>query len=372
MGLTDEMKNTLTSVGGGILNTAIGGLFSMYNQHKQREENQKDREFNAAEAQKQRDFEEQMYRQYESPMAQVNQRKNAGLNALDGVSSQSVGSGSTASANSSPLPNAQLSTQWMAELPMMAQQLRSAKLQNENQMTQNQIAVQELSIKTQEAIKSALEAGQYEEALRLQREELRASADYKHASAKKLNQEAERLLMENDNYRNFKETGGNEFQDISRLRQTEADLNESIKSLNSVKEDTEKQEQLTLASQAYKNYAEASLANLEAELAKKDLSTYDQRFLWEKEMYNLKAQAMRIARQKDNNELELQRLEIAYTEAMNSLDVDEDGNITGWAKFKDFMKACGSAVGLGVGAFMGTNVKGLFTKRTPIGFHNYK
>ena len=368
MPLTEELKNTLTSAGGGILSSVVGGLVSMHNQAKQAQENQKDREFNAAEAQKQRDFEEQMYRQYESPMAQVNQRKNAGLNALDGVGSQSVGSGSTASANSSPLPHAQISTEWMAELPMMAQQLRSAKLQNENQKTQNQIAVQELAIKTEEAIQMAIESGQYDEALRLKREELRASAEYKNASAKKLNQEAERLLMENDNYRNFKETGGNEFQDLSRLRQTEADLNESIKSLNSVKEDTEKQQQLTLASQAYKNYAEASLAYLEAELAKKDLSTYDQRYLWEKELHNLKAQAMRIAKQRDQNDIKIQELQIAYEKAMQQLDIDEDGNPTTWAYIKDFMNACGGAVGIALGAFLGTNFKGMFAKKRPIGF----
>ena len=209
MGLTESMKNTLTTAGGGLLNSVVQGAFSIYNQKQQAKENQKDRDFNSLEAQKQREFEEHMYQQYESPMAQVNQRKSAGLNALDGVGSQSVGSGSTASANSSPLPHAQLSTEWMAELPMMVQQMKSVKLDNENKKTQNQIAVQELAIKTEEAIQKAIESGQYEEALRLKREELRASAEYKNASAKKLNQEADRLLMENDNYRNFKETGGN-------------------------------------------------------------------------------------------------------------------------------------------------------------------
>ena len=195
-----------------------------------------------------------------------------------------------------------------------------------------------------------------------------ASAEYKNASASKLDAEAERQLKENESYREFVDTGGNEFQDLSRLRQSEADLNESIKSLNSVKQDTEKQQQLTLASQAYKNYVEASLANLNAELAKKDLSTYDQRYLWEKELHNLKAQAMRIAKQKDQNDIKIQELNIAYEKAMQYLDIDDDGSPTTWAYIKDFMNACGGAVGLGVGAFMGTNVKGIFKKTPKIGY----
>lgn len=199
----------------GLFSSIIDGVFSLGNRTAQQMENQIDRNYNTAQAQIQRDFQERVYQQYESPMAQVNQRKAAGLNALEGVSSQSVGSGSTASASSSPLPQVQISSAWMDQIPMMIQQMKGIKLDNTFKEIQNDIALQEYITKQSDAIKAAIEADDYETAYQLQQDAVRADKDFKNASTEKIKAETQRRLMENDNYRKFKESGGNEFQDES-------------------------------------------------------------------------------------------------------------------------------------------------------------
>lgn len=93
-------------VGGalGIASSLIGGLFGKHNTNKTNEMNykimQEQNKFNAAEAQKLRDWQEMMYRMYGTSSAKANDMRAAGLNALlgDVSASGNVGSGASATA----------------------------------------------------------------------------------------------------------------------------------------------------------------------------------------------------------------------------------------------------------------------------------
>ena len=97
-------------VGGalGIAGSLIGGLFGKHNTNKTNAMNykimQEQNTFNAAEAQKLRDWQEMMYRMYGTSSAKANDMRAAGLNALlgDVSASGSVGSGASATAAESP------------------------------------------------------------------------------------------------------------------------------------------------------------------------------------------------------------------------------------------------------------------------------
>ena len=93
-------------VGGalGLAGSLIGGLFGKSNTNKTNEMNyrimQEQNRFNSEEAQKNRDWQELMYRMYGTSSAKANDMRAAGLNALlgDVSASGNVGSGATASA----------------------------------------------------------------------------------------------------------------------------------------------------------------------------------------------------------------------------------------------------------------------------------
>lgn len=93
-------------VGGalGVASSLIGGLFGKHNTDKTNEWNykimQEQNKFNAAEAQKLRDWQEMMYRMYGTSSAKANDMRAAGLNALlgDVSASGNVGSGAAATA----------------------------------------------------------------------------------------------------------------------------------------------------------------------------------------------------------------------------------------------------------------------------------
>lgn len=93
-------------VGGalGVASSLLGGLFGKKNTDKTNANNykimQEQNKFNAAEAQKLRDWQEMMYRMYGTSSAKANDMRAAGLNALlgDVSASGNVGSGASASA----------------------------------------------------------------------------------------------------------------------------------------------------------------------------------------------------------------------------------------------------------------------------------
>jgi hypothetical protein len=93
-------------VGGalGIASSLVGGLFGKHNTDKTNAMNykimQEQNKFNAAEAQKLRDWQEMMYRMFGTSSAKANDMRAAGLNALlgDVSASGNVGSGAAATA----------------------------------------------------------------------------------------------------------------------------------------------------------------------------------------------------------------------------------------------------------------------------------
>lgn len=88
----------------GVAGSLIGGLFGKHNTNKTNDMNykimQEQNKFNAAEAEKLRDWQEMMYRMYGTSSAKANDMRAAGLNALlgDVSASGNVGSGAAATA----------------------------------------------------------------------------------------------------------------------------------------------------------------------------------------------------------------------------------------------------------------------------------
>lgn len=127
------LLGNLFGAGAGIVNGVI-------NRKAQQKENERDRQFNAEEAQKQRDWQERMYHENESPQAQVQQQLQAGLNPFaNGASSQSVGSGSTASAGSSSLPSAPPISDFIAGIPQAMLGIKQTKSEIANTEADTQV-----------------------------------------------------------------------------------------------------------------------------------------------------------------------------------------------------------------------------------------
>lgn len=90
---------------GGLLDTVTAGFFTHRQNKRQERLIREQNEFNAKEAQKQRDWQELMQQLYGTVQAKANQYRAAGLNAqLAGVQSDSVGSGASATASESLPP----------------------------------------------------------------------------------------------------------------------------------------------------------------------------------------------------------------------------------------------------------------------------
>ena len=110
----------------------IGSIaFAARDRQDQKKANQEVMDFNAEEAEKSRDWQEEQYKKYESVAAQMQQRQQAGLNPNEGISSMSVGSGSTASTSAnqiSPLSKTDFSL--FSQIPGMSTQVQQTKLQN--------------------------------------------------------------------------------------------------------------------------------------------------------------------------------------------------------------------------------------------------
>ncbi len=136
---TSDQNRHPQSVGGDLSTAIIGGLIDagvdIYlgweNRRHQARENQKDRDFNAAEAEKNRLWQEQQYQKYESPAAQLMQRLQAGLSPSEQISSMSVGSGSTASSSSSSLPPISADLSFISQLPSIIANVKNTNADTE-------------------------------------------------------------------------------------------------------------------------------------------------------------------------------------------------------------------------------------------------
>lgn len=204
----------------------LGSLFtSGFNVFQQRQQNKEVQKFNSEEAEKNRKWQEEIYNKYESPLAQVLQRSQAGLNPYSDVTSQSVGTGSTASSGASSFPG--LSDPF-ALFPSHMMQLKSFK----TELQQKEATL----VKTKEETNSlildnqmkALEAGNKEEWISLQMQLMREDVKTKRWSASKLEAEASRAWDIAYQSKEFTNAGGNEFEDahdmfVAQLKKVKSD-----------------------------------------------------------------------------------------------------------------------------------------------------
>lgn len=189
------------------------------NRDMQIQENQKDRDFNAEQSQISRDWQERMYQSYESPQAQAAQRMAAGLNPSEGVSSQSVGNSSTASSSSSALPPGRaMDFSAIADIPLIAAQLKNLKADTEKK---KQEALTEKNRTTTEWFNSIIaetDANNRQAVIESQLALLKTQMDKGGFEAKEA-QERYAMLKE------FRDSGGNTFQDASDNTQSQTALN---------------------------------------------------------------------------------------------------------------------------------------------------
>lgn len=139
------MGNAMDYLGfvSGGLNTAAGLATSLISQSQQRKENEKNRQFNAQQAQLNRDFQSQMSDRanaWNSPAAQVNRLRSAGLNPALIYQGSSFGqpavapSGGQASSGSSGLPGIQAPKY---EGALMQAQIDNIRADTENKRINN-------------------------------------------------------------------------------------------------------------------------------------------------------------------------------------------------------------------------------------------
>lgn len=139
--------------------------------------------------------------------------------------------------------------------------------------------------------------------------------------------------------------------------------------------DAARQQANLYAANVLSTQAEIAIMDIESQIKNMDLNAYQQRFLWEKELNNQHIRINKLAIAKGASEAEIAKLDSEYQAAMQALNVDENGEATGYAIFKDFMDAAGSAVGIAVGAALGSGgrvaasaIANRVPKRNPIGY----
>lgn len=194
----------------------LGGLFagignivgSSINAKAQKKINQQNLEAQIQENQKNRDWQEKMYTQYESPQAQAQQMQSAGINPyLQGnVSTQSVGTAST-----SALPQAQATDigsgiaagiASLGELPTAIEQFKQlkTKTKSDEQLLEKQSL--EIQSMQYDLYMKSIDAGDYETAHQIKMDTLRESYEFQKASRREKQQlvanaeQAHKLLVE--------------------------------------------------------------------------------------------------------------------------------------------------------------------------------
>lgn len=181
---------------------AVGNLFSQ----------KKANEANAAEAEKARNWQERMYNLHESPAAQFVERKSAGLNVLDGIQSQSVGSASTAA------PQQPLDFTSVMQLPLLFQQLKRSKLDNQYQSGLNDQQALDYQIKEEQLISQRLQNfeqafrnGKLDEVYEQQKLLLKAQSEREHWSSKYTQTQFELLDLQYEQAKEADDNGYNPY-----------------------------------------------------------------------------------------------------------------------------------------------------------------
>ena len=212
---------------GTVVSTVASGIASWFSNKKTNatnlEINQQNNEFNAEQAQVARNWQEQMYQNYESPSSQVQQRLQAGINPLDGITSQAVGSASTASASSaSPQIPFDFTSAFgdIGNKSLLYGQLKSQKLQNtyqenlnEQQATDLDLKKEDLNSKRYDNALKAIELGYKDDALAAEIANAKAQAESLGWSSKRTEAEIERIKLDFKMAEEAYNNGANSYQD---------------------------------------------------------------------------------------------------------------------------------------------------------------
>ena len=202
----------------------IGNWFNgLLNRRAQSKENEKDRQFNAEQAELNRTWQEEQYVKYESVAAQMQQRQAAGLNPNEQIQAMSAGTGSTAQSHSNSLPPIS-DFSLFAQIPSMIAGLQKTKAETEGLRIKNQT---DLLLLRQEAIKTGDFETYWSTIVAEQDNKTKLSEwqwKQKRAEAYKTFHEARKAKEDADQFEEFGDNGGNTYTDGSNL--TEAKIEE--------------------------------------------------------------------------------------------------------------------------------------------------
>ena len=261
----------------------IGSIaFAARDRQDQKKANQEVMDFNAEEAEKSRDWQEEQYKKYESVASQMQQRQQAGLNPHEGITSMSVGSGSTASTSAnqiSPLSKTDFSL--FSQIPGMSTQVKQTKLQNKLIGEQIEGVKLDNEAKIMENIKLAIEADDYASYYSLVKEGLAKGNQLTDEQIKKAYEEARKAKEDADQFEEFGDNGGNTYTDSSNLSASQTALNEAnTNTVNALREHLVEVQKATADSLK----ASASLAREQCNKTKEEtekLSDEDKKRTWD-------------------------------------------------------------------------------------------
>lgn len=180
--------------------------------------NKKNRNWQSAEAQKTRQWQELMYQRYQSPTAQADQMAAAGMNPYSHTESpSSVGSGSTAS-----MPS-QFPLDLSSPIAGAAEQINNSIMQREqiNQMRQQTESIY------LDNVRKAFENGNAVEVYKKQMEILESELRSKILTEQEFHKRVDMLQLEYDQRKNASDSGINPYVD---------DHNESVARVNQIKQ----------------------------------------------------------------------------------------------------------------------------------------
>ena len=327
----------------------IGGIFaglgnvvgSVVNSEAQKEMNEKNLQAQIKENQKNRDWQEKMYNQYESPQAQAQQMQSTGINPyLQGnVSTQSVGTASTSALPQGQTPDigsgiaAGIAS--LGELPTAIEQFKQlkTKTKSDEQLLEKQSL--EIQSMQYDLYMKSIDAGDYETAHQIKMDTLRESYEFQKASRREKQQlvanaeQAHSLLVEqtrrqkldNDMFEDAVGDGVNSYKDDHELAIARIDeIRQSI--INQQTQNEADKFALHLSQLFDERFLNLDYQAREQEV-REFLSTSDERVY----MHHLQNELMKLAKNEADRNDALSRInnQVELQIAQNILNAAKDG-----------------------------------------------
>lgn len=298
----------------GSLISAASNVFSGAAQRK----HEKEQQAQALKAQKEenevnRQWQERMWEEHESPQAQVQDMKAAGLNPVGNVGSQSVGSASTSSL---PTPSPSQAPQFIARageaIANGFHAYRAMKLEQDK-------ATHQVNMDWKKSIQEDIRLAHSREEIDLIRR--RIDEEIRDSIITRKDKEVRFRLLEEavrDGYNNYK-FEKQQSDDAHEAHLSQLSVNETIKAYNNARTASEKRNEAYIVAQTAMTYLKNELLSIEKEENKKESKRNDRRFQWEIILQNHKERTLNLMREAQATENEMNEVKLEYAKLENGL-----------------------------------------------------